>query len=84
MAPSLDLVFDTIGLLSTFGVAGLAWLRYLENGSTISLFQASAFLVLAIPNASHLMVMTGDPAVTAGLSWATRARRRSTRSPPPA
>ncbi len=68
VAPSLDLVFDTIGLLATFGVAGLAWLRYLDSGSTISLFQASAFLVLAIPNAAHLMVMTGNPAVVAGLS----------------
>ena len=36
VAPSFDLVFDTIGLFTTFGVASLAWLRYLENSTTIT------------------------------------------------
>ncbi len=68
VVPAFDLVFDTIGLLVTLAVAGFAWIRYRENGDMFNLFEASAFLVLAIPNAVHLAVMMADPDVAAGMS----------------
>ena len=66
--PSYDLVFDTLGLLATLAVAGLAWLHYRDNRESFNLFEASAFLVLAIPNAMHLAVLMTDPDVAAGMS----------------
>ncbi len=66
--PSYDLVFDTVGLLATLAVASLAWLHYRQNREPFNLFEASAFLVLAIPNAMHLAVLMTDPDVVAGMS----------------
>ena len=44
----LDLVLDTFATVVALGVAVVAWVRYREIGAPVALFQASAFLVLAI------------------------------------
>lgn len=72
--PALDIAFDTIGLLACLGVATLAWLRYLEDGDPFNAFQAAAFVVLALPNAVHLVVMTANPGVVARLSLADQGQ----------
>jgi signal transduction histidine kinase len=68
--PSFDLVFDTIGLLAALAVAGLAGFRYRESGDAFQLFLASAFLILAIPNAVHLLALASDLDLSASLSLA--------------
>jgi signal transduction histidine kinase len=61
IVPSVDLVFDTMGLLVTIGAAGLAWVEYRDRGEAIDLLQRSAFLALAIPNAIHLALVMTTP-----------------------
>ena len=48
VAPSLDLALDSIALVVTSIVATLAWIRYRERQYPFALYQAAAFLVLAI------------------------------------
>ena len=48
VAPSLDLVLDTVTTLVAAAVAVLAWVRYRERGAPVALFQAAAFVVLAL------------------------------------
>ncbi|HSK52385.1 MAG TPA: sensor histidine kinase [Clostridia bacterium] len=48
VAPSLDLALDSIALVVTSLVAMLAWIRFRERGLSIALYQAAAFVVLAI------------------------------------
>jgi signal transduction histidine kinase len=50
-APGLDLVFDTITTLVTLAVAGLAWVRFRDQGQSAALFQAAAFSLLAVARA---------------------------------
>ncbi|HEY6057450.1 MAG TPA: ATP-binding protein [Candidatus Limnocylindrales bacterium] len=64
----LDLVLDTIGLVASSAVAVLAWQRYGELRESHLLFQAAAFLVIAIPNLAHVLATTTGLEVQSGLS----------------
>lgn len=55
----LDLVLDTLATVVTLGVALVAWVRYREIGAPVVLFQASAFLVLAIASGASLLFIVG-------------------------
>jgi signal transduction histidine kinase len=55
----LDLVLDTFATVVTLGVAVVAWVRYREIGAPVALFQASAFLVLAIASGASLLLIVG-------------------------
>ena len=70
MAPGLDLVLDTLATLVALSVAVLALVRYRQQGAPVALFEASAFLVLAIANGLHVsLVVTGlDTSAGMGLS----------------
>jgi signal transduction histidine kinase len=57
--PGLDLVLDTFATVVTLGVAAVAWVRYREVGAPVALFQASAFLVLAIASGASLLFVVG-------------------------
>jgi len=55
----LDLVLDTFATVVALGVAVVAWVRYREIGAPVALFQASAFLVLAIASGASLLFIVG-------------------------
>jgi signal transduction histidine kinase len=55
----LDVVLDTFATVVTLGVAAVAWVRYREIGAPVALFQASAFLVLAIASGASLLFIVG-------------------------
>jgi signal transduction histidine kinase len=55
----LDLVLDTFATVVALGVAAIAWVRYREVGAPVALFQASAFLVLAIASGASLLFVVG-------------------------
>src|ERR1035437_4628870 len=55
----LDLVLDTFATVVALGVAVVAWVRYREIGAPVALFQASAFLVLAIASGASLLFVVG-------------------------
>ena len=55
----LDLVLDTFAAVVALGVAVVAWVRYREIGAPVALFQASAFLVLAIASGASLLFVVG-------------------------
>ena len=60
VAPSLDLVLDTLATVVTLAVALLAWARFREHGEPTAVFRAAAFLVLAIANGLLvLLAITG-------------------------
>ena len=64
-APSLNLVLDTITTLVTLAVAVLGWVRFRGRGEPVALFQAAAFVVLALANGSSLVLkLTGRDAQT--------------------
>jgi signal transduction histidine kinase len=50
VAPALDLVLDTMATVVTGSIAVLAWIRYREEANHIAVFEAAAFLSLAIAN----------------------------------
>jgi len=50
IAPSLDLVLDTLATVVTLAVALLGWARFRELGEPMDVLRAAAFLVLAIAN----------------------------------
>lgn len=58
VAPSLDLVLDTVATLVTLAVSALGWVRYRERGEPVALFQSAAFMVLTIANASAVLLAT--------------------------
>ena len=65
VAPLLDLVLDTVTTLVTLAVAALAWIRYRERGEPVALFQAAAFVVLAMSNGTRVVLeVTGLDAQT--------------------
>ncbi|HEY5435437.1 MAG TPA: hypothetical protein VIK13_09400 [Candidatus Limnocylindrales bacterium] len=60
VAPSLDLVLDTLATVVTLAVALLGWARFRERGEPVDVLQAAAFLVLAIANGlAVVLVVTG-------------------------
>ncbi len=60
VAPSLDLVLDTITTAVTLSVAVLGWVRFRQRGEPIAPLLAAAFLVLAIANGLTVaLVVTG-------------------------
>jgi len=64
VSPPLDLALDSVALVVTALIASLAWLRFRERHYPFGLFQAAAFLGLAIGYAHAV-------AVTIGLDLAT-------------
>lgn len=48
VAPGLDLVLDTLTTIVALAVAALAWARFRDRRQRAALFQAAAFLVLAL------------------------------------
>lgn len=62
VAPSLDLVLDTLATAVMIGVAALGWIRWRQRVEPVALFQSAAFLVLAIANGLMvaLVVSGGD------------------------
>jgi signal transduction histidine kinase len=68
VAPGLDLVLDTVTTLVTMSVAGLSWVRYRERADAPALFQAAAFLVLAIANGLTLGLAASGLDVRAGMA----------------
>lgn len=69
-APALDLVLDTITTMVTLAVTALAWARYEKSREAAALFQAAAFLVLAISNVVPLMLVASGLDAQAGLALA--------------
>ena len=55
----VDFFLDTFATVVTLGVAIVAWVRYREIGAPVALFQASAFLVLAIASGASLLFVVG-------------------------
>jgi signal transduction histidine kinase len=55
----LDFFLDTFATVVSLGVAVIAWVRYREIGAPVALFQASAFLVLAIASGASLLFIVG-------------------------
>ncbi len=68
VAPSLDLVLDTIAALVTFAVALLGWARFREHGEPTAVFRAAAFLVLAIANGLLVVLAIAGLERQAGLA----------------
>ena len=68
VAPSLDLVLDTLATVVTLAVALLGWVRFRERGEPMALFQAAAFLVLAIANALNVVLIVTGLEERAGLA----------------
>ena len=50
VAPALDLTLDNVALIISALIAVLSWVRYRERHEEFALFQASAFLILAVAN----------------------------------
>ncbi len=71
VAPSLDIVLDTLTTAVTLAVAVLAWVRFRQRGDPIAAFQAAAFLVLAIANSLTVIVVTTGHDVPAGMALAS-------------
>ena len=59
VAPALDLVLHTLAAVVIIGVVVLAWVRYRQRGEPVALFQAAAFLVLAVSSCVTLAFATG-------------------------
>jgi signal transduction histidine kinase len=57
MSPSLDLVLDSVALVVTGLIGSFAWLRFRERHYPFGVYQAAAFLGLAIGYA-HAVVVT--------------------------
>jgi signal transduction histidine kinase len=70
VAPSLDLVLDTLTTVVTLSVAVLAWVRFRQRGDPFAALQAAAFLVLAIANGLTVIVVTTGLDVQAGMALA--------------
>lgn len=59
LAPALDLALDTVAVVVTCIIALLAWVRYRERHEPFALFQAAAFLALAIANLDAVLETIG-------------------------
>ncbi len=68
VAPSVDLVLDTVTTLVTLSVSVLGWIRFRERGEPVALFQAAAFLVLGIANGVSLVLVTSGLDGQAGMA----------------
>jgi signal transduction histidine kinase len=71
VAPSLDLVLDTVTTVVTVTVAVLAWVRFRQRGDPAAAFQAAAFLVLALANGLTVMLVTTGLDGQAGMALAS-------------
>jgi signal transduction histidine kinase len=70
VAPALDVVLETVTTLVTLSVAALAWARFRQRGEPVALFQAAAFLVLAIGNGLTVLLMATGLDGPAGMTLA--------------
>ena len=70
LAPSLDLVLDTVTTLVTLSVAALGWVRFRQRNEPVALVQCAAFLVLAIAGTAALGVVVAGLDRQAGMALA--------------
>ena len=70
VAPSLDLVLDTLTTVVTLSVAALGWVRFRQRGDPFTPLLAAAFLVLAIANGLTVTLAVTGLDVQAGMSLA--------------
>jgi signal transduction histidine kinase len=68
VAPSLALVLATVSTLVTLSVAMLGWIRFRQAGAPVALFQAAAFLVLAVANGLALGLATSGLDARTGMA----------------
>ena len=68
VAPTLALVLETVAALVTLSVAVLAWVRYRGRGDPVALFQAAAFVVLALADSLGLGLQTIGLDAQAGMA----------------
>ena len=68
VAPDLDLVLDSLTTFVTLSVGVLSGLRYRQRGEPIALFQATAFLVLAVADALAVALRVGGLDRQVGMS----------------
>jgi len=71
VAPGLDLVLETITTLVTVSVAALGWVRYRQGAGPMAMFQASAFLALAIANGFSVALVLAGLDAEAGMGLAS-------------
>jgi signal transduction histidine kinase len=74
VAPSLDLVLDTVTTMMTLSVAALCWVRFRRSGEPIALLQSAAFLVLAIAGGLLLLLVTTGFDRQAGMALVARGQ----------
>ena len=74
VAPSLDLVLDTVTTVMTLSVAVLCWARFRRSGEPIALFQSAAFLVLAIASGLLVLLVTTGLDRQAGMALVARGQ----------
>jgi signal transduction histidine kinase len=67
-APDVDLVVNTTATVVAGGVAALAWIRFREADEVHELFQASAFLTLAIGGYLAILLAVSDLGARFGFS----------------
>ena len=48
VAPAVDLAMDTTAVVVSISLTALAWVRYGDRREPIALYQASAFMALAV------------------------------------
>ena len=70
VSPPLDLVLDSLTTVVSLFVAMLAWVRFRQCRAPIAMFQAAAFLVLAISNGLTVVLVTAGIDGQAGFSSA--------------
>jgi signal transduction histidine kinase len=68
VAPALDLAMDTVAAVVTGSLTLLAWARFHEQRSSIALYQAASFLVLAVAYIAAVILSLGQGADTARLA----------------
>ena len=71
VAPSFDVVLDTLTTFVTLAVAVFAWMRFRERGDPVAAFQAGAFSVLAIGNGLTLVAVTTGLDTAMGMALAS-------------
>ena len=72
VAPSLDLVLDTVTTVMAISVAALCWVRFRRSGEPIAMFQSAAFLVLAMASGLLVLLVTTGLDREAGMTLVAR------------
>lgn len=68
VAPTVDLVLDTVALLVSSILTGLSWARFRERGAMVAVYQAAAFFALAVAYGIGVLVSLQHSASIASLA----------------